>query len=69
MKVMVIPAVISTFGMVTKELEIEAKRGDHQNYRILEIGQNSKKSPGDLRGLAITHTPVENHQLTILSKR
>ena len=34
---------------------------DHPNYRIVEIGQNTKKSPGDLRRLAVTQTPVENH--------
>ena len=43
-----------------KELE------DHTNYSIVEIGQNSKKSPGDLRRLAVTQTPVEDHQLTLV---
>ena len=36
--------------------------GDHPNYSIIEIGKNTEKSPGDLRRLAITQTPVENHQ-------
>ena len=27
---------------------------------ILKIGQNTEKSPGDLRGLAVTQTPVRN---------
>ena len=28
--------------------------GDHPNYNIVEIGQNTEKSPGDLRRLAVT---------------
>ena len=28
--------------------------GDYPNYCIVEICQNTKKSPGDLRGLAVT---------------
>ena len=40
--------------------------GDHPNYNIIEIDQNTKKSLGDLRRLAVTQTPVENHQLTLV---
>ena len=36
---------------------------DHPKYSIVEIGQNTKKSPGDLRRLAVAQTPVENHQM------
>ena len=36
--------------------------GDHSNYCIFEIAQNTKKSPGDLMRLALSRTPVENHQ-------
>ena len=39
--------------------------GDHRNYSIIENGHNTKKSPGDLRRLAVTQTPVRNHQLTL----
>ena len=28
--------------------------GDYPNYCIIEIGQNTEKSPEDLRGLAVT---------------
>ena len=42
--------------------------GDHPNYSIVEIGQNTEKSPGDLRRLAVTQTPVENHQLTLMGE-
>ena len=30
----------------------------------IKIGQNTEKSPGDLRRLVVTHTPVRNHQQT-----
>ena len=30
----------------------EKMSGDHPNYSIVEIGQNTEKSPGDLRRLA-----------------
>ena len=40
--------------------------GDNPNYSIVEIGQNTKKSPGYLRRLAVIQIPVENHRLTLL---
>ena len=33
--------------------------GDHPEYSIIKIGLNTKKSPGDLRRLAVTQTPVK----------
>ena len=36
--------------------------GNHPNYSFIENGQNTEKSPGDLRRLAVTQTPVEDHQ-------
>ena len=42
--------------------------GDDSNSYIIEIGQNPEKSPGDLRRLAVTETPEENYQLTLLGK-
>ena len=41
---------------------------DHPNYSILENGQNTKKSPGELRRLALTQTPVKEPQLTPIWK-
>ena len=41
--------------------------GDHPNYSIVKICQTTKSSPGDLR-LAVTQTPMENHQLTLVWK-
>ena len=40
--------------------------GDHPNYNIIENGQNTEKSPGNLRRLAVTETPVKNHQLKLM---
>ena len=28
--------------------------GDHPNYSMIEISQNTKKCPGDLKGIAVT---------------
>ena len=72
MKVMVIPVVIGALVTVTKEL-IEGSGGfgnkrtrtDHPNYRIINIGQNTEKSPGDLKRLAVTQTIIGNHQLAL----
>ena len=40
--------------------------GDHPNYSIIKNGQNTEKSPGDLRKLTVAQTPVKNHQLTLM---
>ena len=54
---------IGTLGTVTKGLvvrtgELGNKRTsiDHPDYSIVEVGQNTEKSPGDLRRLAVTQT-------------
>ena len=41
---------------------------DHPNDSIIENGQNPEKSPGDLRRLAVTQTPMKNNQLTLMWK-
>ena len=69
MKVTCTPIVIGAFGTVTKGLlkGLGGWRtsGDHTNY-IIENGQNTEKSAGDLRRLAVTQTPVKDHQLTLM---
>ena len=40
--------------------------GDHPNYRIVEIGQNTEKSPDNLRRFTVTQTPMRNHRLTLV---
>ena len=73
MKVTMIPIVISALGRVPKELveglddlKIRGRVEDHPKNKIIEIGQNIKESPRDLKRLAVTQTPVENHQLTLV---
>ena len=41
------------------ELANKQTSGDHTNYSIVEIGQNTQKSPGDLRRIFLTQTLVE----------
>ena len=52
----------------TRGLGNKRTSGDHPNYSIVEIGQNSEKCPGNYRILAVTQTSVENHQLTLVWK-
>ena len=42
----------------TRELGNNGTVGDCPNYSIVE---NTEKSPGDLRRLAVTQTPEKNH--------
>ena len=39
---------------------------DHPDDCIIKFSQNTEKSPGDLRRLAVTQTPVKDHQLKII---
>ena len=74
MKVTVIPIVIGAFGTVTKglvqELEGLETRGREEtiqtNYSIVATEQNTKKSPRDLRRLAVSQTPLKNSQMIIV---
>ena len=50
-----------------RRLDISAS-GDHPNYCIIVIGQNTEKSPRDLRRLVVTQIPVRNHPLTLVGK-
>ena len=69
----VIPIVIGALGTVTKGLvqgleDLKQKRtsGNRTNYSIVEIGQNTEKSPGNFRRLAVTQTPMESPQLRLV---
>ena len=60
---MIIAIVIDTLGLVPKslkkgleELKIRIQIETIQTYSIVEIGQNTKKRPKDLRKLSATHT-------------
>ena len=52
-------------GKRTGGLENSGTSEDCPNYSIDEVGQNTEKSPGDLRRLAVTKTPVKDHQLKL----
>ena len=49
----------------TGGLKNKRTSGEHLHYNIVVIDQNMK-SPGNLRRLAVTQNPVENHQLTLV---
>ena len=73
MQVTIIPIVIGAFGTVTKgllkgleELEVSGRVETNPNDSIIENSQNTEKSPGDSRRLAVTQTPVKNHRLTLM---
>ena len=75
MKLTIIPIVIGAFEkshqMIikgTRELGCWRTSGDHPNYYIFENDQNSEKNPGDLRSLAVSQTPVKDHQLKLMGK-
>ena len=40
--------------------------GDLPNNCVIENGQNTEKSPGDLRRLTVTQSPVKDQQLTLM---
>ena len=67
MKVTVIPIVIDALGTIPKGLVkgLEALEITEQ-VETMKIGQNTEKSPGDLRKFAVTQTPVRNHQLMLV---
>ena len=52
----------------TRGLGSRRTSGDHPNDSVVDNGQNTKKSPGDLGRLAVTRTPVKNHRLTPMWK-
>ena len=46
----------------------QRKSGVLPDYSIIKIGQNTEKGSGDLKRLAVTQTPVEDHQLMVVWK-
>ena len=61
---------MGALGIVTKELELEdldirGRVGTIQNYSRVKIGQNSSGHP---MRFAVTQTPVENYQITVVGK-
>ena len=60
MMVTVIPVIIGALGTISTGLVKGFE--DYTNYSIVEVGQNTAKSPGDLRRLAVNQIPVKDHQ-------
>ena len=67
MKVTVIPIVINILGRSQRlgnkigRVRNQRINRDYLNYNIVEIVQNTEKSPEDRRRLAVTHTLVKDH--------
>ena len=55
-------------GRKTGVFEDQRKKLDHQDYRIVKIGQNTENSPGDLTRLAVSQIPAKDHQQTLVWK-
>ena len=73
MKVTILPIGIGAFCTVINELLKRSgglgswrTSGDHQNYSIIENSQSTETRPRDLKRLAVTQTPVKNHQLKLM---
>ena len=75
MKVTIAPIVIGALGTITKgllkgmeDLEVGGRRTDrdYPNDSIAKNDQNPETSPGDLRRLAVTQTPVKNNLLILI---
>ena len=68
----VIAIVICVLGTIPKSLVKRLEDlefcGDHPNYSIIEINQNTKQSLWDFRRLAIIQNQVKNHQLKLVWK-
>ena len=70
----IIPIVMGAFGTVTKgllkgleDLEVGGRMETIQTTNgIIENDQNTEKSPGDLRRLAVIQSSVKDHQLMLM---
>ena len=57
---------LQRIGKGTRRLKNKRISSHHPNYTVSKIGQNTEKSPRDLRRLAVTQTPSKMHQLTLV---
>ena len=53
-------------GKETGRIRKQRSSGDHPNYSIIKISQNTEKSSEDLRRLAVAQTTVKDHQVTLV---
>ena len=59
--IIIIIIMIVIDGKMTGGLGSKRTSEDHLNNCIIKIGQNPEMSPGDLRRLVVTQTPVKDH--------
>ena len=55
---------LQRLGKGTESVGNRKMSRDHPNYSIIEVDQNTVKSPEDMGRFTVTQTPVKNHQLT-----
>ena len=67
-KMLLVRSVQSPIDIGIGGLGTKITRGGHLKDSINKIGQNTEKSPGDLKRLVVIQTPVESHQLTLVWK-
>ena len=53
-------------GKESSSIGNQRKNKDHTHHTITEIGYNTEKSSEDLRRLAVTQTPLKDHQLKLV---
>ena len=53
-------------GKKNEGIEDLRKNVVHPDQSIVKIGLNTERSPRNLRRLAVTQTPVKDHQLTLM---
>ena len=75
MKMMIGLTVTSVHGIISKglvkvleELEIRGFLETIHKYSIIKISQNTEMNPGDLKRLAVSQTPLDDNQLTLVWK-
>ena len=68
MRVTVIPIITGAFETIAKESGRVRKQDswNHPNYRIVKIGQNTGKSPGNQMRLVVSQTSMKAYQLTLV---
>ena len=76
MWVTVTAILVGALGTVPKGLEKKTegignpmKNQDHSDYSMVKANQNTQKSPGDQRRLAVKGTSGKNYKLTLVSAR
>ena len=66
MKETMIPIVIGALGTIPKGSIRDRICGNHPDYNIIKISQDTEKNPEVLRRLAVSQPPVESHHLALV---